>query len=136
MELHVILLVIAALLVVVGLIQPLATRLGLSPTVLLALVGVTIGVASTILTRSDSFSGVGPVAKSIVSLPIHSDAFLYIFLPMLLFETSLNIEVNRMVEDAGPILLLAVVACSHGRGYRGRTALMAPLTVRYHIELR
>lgn len=29
---------------------------------------------------------------------------------MLLFETALNMEVNRMVDDVGPILLLAVVA--------------------------
>src|SRR5215475_13586780 len=110
MDLHVILLVVAALLIIVGLIQPLATRLSLSPTVLLALVGVAIGIGAIVLAQSATFSRVAPIAKSILNLPIHSDAFLYFFLPMLLFETSLNIDVNEMVDDAGPILLLAVVA--------------------------
>jgi Na+:H+ antiporter len=110
MDIHVILLVIATLLIVVGLIQPLAARLGLSPTVLLALVGVAIGLGSTVLTTIDVLSQIAPVAKSITNLPIHSDVFLDIFLPMLLFETALNIEVHQMIEDAGPILLLAVVA--------------------------
>ena len=110
MDLYIILLIIAVLLIVVGLTEPLAARLGVSPTVLLALIGVAIGLGSTILIRSNAFSGLVPIARPIATLPIHSDAFLYIFLPMLLFEAALNIEVNRIVEDAGPILLLAVVA--------------------------
>jgi CPA1 family monovalent cation:H+ antiporter len=110
MDLHSILLLIAALLVVVGLIQPLTVRLRLSPTVLLAIVGVAIGLGSAVLMRSEMPRGLASVGAAIVNLPIHSDAFLYIFLPLLLFETALNIEVQRIVEDAAPILLLAVVA--------------------------
>ncbi|MGH7932009.1 MAG: cation:proton antiporter [Candidatus Binataceae bacterium] len=110
MDLSIILLLIAGLLIVVGLIQPLAARLWLSPSVLLAVVGVAIGAASTLLTRSETFTTFAGIAKVIVNLPIHSDAFLYIFLPMLLFESALNIDVHRMVEDAAPILLLAIVA--------------------------
>ena len=48
--------------------------------------------------------------RLVADLPISSDVFLYIFLPLLLFETALNIEVGRVIEDAAPILLLAIVA--------------------------
>jgi CPA1 family monovalent cation:H+ antiporter len=110
MELYVILLLIACLLILVGLTQPLAARTGFSPTVLLAVIGVAIGLFSTLVTRNATFAEAFPIAKLIVNLPIHSDAFLYIFLPLLLFETALNIEVQQIFEDAAPILLLAVVA--------------------------
>src|SRR5882724_12797444 len=110
MELHSVLLLISGLLVVIGLIQPLATRLGLSPTVLLAVVGIAIGLASAVLTHNDALARFAQIGKLIVDLPISSDVFLYIFLPLLLFETALNIEVARVIEDAAPILLLAIVA--------------------------
>jgi CPA1 family monovalent cation:H+ antiporter len=110
MDLQVILLLIAALLFAVALSQPLADRIALSPSVLLALVGMAIGLTSMILTRAGSRVEFASVASVIVHLPIHSDAFLYIFLPMLVFEAGLNIEVRRMMEDAAPILMLAVVA--------------------------
>jgi Na+:H+ antiporter len=50
------------------------------------------------------------IGKLIADLPISSGVFLYIFLPLLLFATALNIEVGRVIEDAAPILLLAIVA--------------------------
>jgi Na+:H+ antiporter len=56
MELHSVLLLISGLLVVIGLIQPLATRIGLSPTVLLAVVGIAIGVGSAVLTHNDALA--------------------------------------------------------------------------------
>ncbi|HJU12690.1 MAG TPA: cation:proton antiporter, partial [Candidatus Binataceae bacterium] len=110
MELYVILILIAALLVVVSVIQPVAARLGFAPPVLLAVVGVAIGLIAAVFMRNETLPGFAAIAGAIVSLPIHSDVFLYVFLPLLLFETALNIEVRRIIEDAAPILLLAVVA--------------------------
>jgi monovalent cation:H+ antiporter, CPA1 family len=107
MDLQVILLLLAALLIAVAFSQPLADRVGLSPSVLLALLGIVIGVASILLTHTIEFAS---MASVIVNLPFHSEAFLYIFLPLLVFEAGLNIEVRRILEDAAPILLLAVVA--------------------------
>jgi len=109
-DLRTILLLLAGLLIVVSLIQPLATRFRLSSSVLLAVVGIAIGAASTFLLNSSTSNGFDSLAKAIVDFPIHSEAFLYIFLPLLLFQTALTIEVQRIVEDAAPILLLAVVA--------------------------
>ena len=110
MDLQVILLLVAALLIAVALSQPLADRLGLSPTVVLAVIGIAIGLTSTYLMRSESLGGFAAVANVIVNLPFHADAFLFIFLPILVFDAALNIEVRRMAEDTAPILLLAVVA--------------------------
>ena len=109
-DLGIVLLLLAGLLVVISLVQPLATRLRLSSAVLLAIVGVAIGVTSTVLVHASTANQFDAFARVIVELPIHSDAFIYIFLPLLLFQTALTIEVQRIVEDAAPILLLAVVA--------------------------
>jgi CPA1 family monovalent cation:H+ antiporter len=80
MELHSVLLLTSGLLVVIGLIQPLATRIGLSPTVLLAVVGIAIGVGSAVLTHNDALARFAKIGKLIADLPISSDVFLYIFL--------------------------------------------------------
>ena len=62
------------------------------------------------LMRAEGLGRFASAANVIVNLPFHPDAFLYIFLPILVFDAALNIEVRRMMEDAAPILLLAVVA--------------------------
>jgi CPA1 family monovalent cation:H+ antiporter len=104
------LLTVAGLLVVIGLLQPLAVRLNLSHTVLLAVVGVFIGVAAGFLLRTDLTDVFNEIAELILDFPISSTEVLYIFLPVLLFEAALTIDVRRMLEDAAPIFLLAVIA--------------------------
>jgi monovalent cation:H+ antiporter, CPA1 family len=104
------LLTVAGLLVVIGLLQPLAARLNLSHTVLMAVVGVFIGVAAGFLLRTDLTDAFNEVAELILDFPISSTEVLYIFLPLLLFEASITIDVRRMLEDAAPIFLLAVIA--------------------------
>ncbi len=110
MDLQIILLLIAALLVVISLIQPVAIRLSLSPSVLLAVVGVAMGLLSALVMHSHASDAFDSVAQVIVNLPINSNAFIFIFLPLLLFQSALTIEVREILEDAAPILLLAVVA--------------------------
>ncbi len=122
MELQLFLLLIAALLVIISLVQPLAIRLGLSFTVLLAVVGIGMGVASVFVLHS----------QVVDQLPINSKVFLDIFLPLLLFQSALTIEVRQMVEDAAPILLLAVVAVLVATFVIG-FALM-PLAVPAHVS--
>ncbi|HYB55323.1 MAG TPA: cation:proton antiporter, partial [Alphaproteobacteria bacterium] len=43
-------------------------------------------------------------------LPVSSSTFIYVFLPLLIFEAGIATDVRRTVEDAAAILLLAVVA--------------------------
>lgn len=110
MEAPLIVSAIAGLLVVISLIQPVAARLGLAPSVLLAVVGTGIGILSAQLlftTRTDAFN---EIASVFVYLPVDSQTILYVFLPLLLFQTTLTLDVRRMAEDAGVIFMLAVVA--------------------------
>lgn len=102
--------VVAGLLIVIGLIQPLARTLGLSSSVLLAGVGIFIGIGSGFLLYTDKTDAFNEIAWIFVHPPVNSEIFLYIFLPILLFQTSLTLDVRRMSEDAGAILILAVIA--------------------------
>ena len=110
MDLRITLVLLAGLLILVSLLQPIATRLRLPASVLLALVGISLGVVSTVVARAAPDSAFAIVARLFVDLPVDSNTFLYIFLPALLFQSALAIEVQRMIEDAGPVLLLAVIA--------------------------
>jgi monovalent cation:H+ antiporter, CPA1 family len=102
--------VLATLLVVVALCQPLAVRLKLAPAVLLAVIGVAIGAASIDLLHTPLSSQFGEVARLFADLPVSSETFIYVFLPLLVFEAAITSDVRRMLEDAAPILMLAVVA--------------------------
>ncbi len=105
MDITIAILVIAGLLVVVSLMQPLAARLKLPHTVLLAAIGTAIGLGSALLAGA-----LAELAAPLTSLPFSSSTFINVFLPVLLFQAALTIDVRRMAEDAAPILLLAVVA--------------------------
>jgi len=105
-----VLLTVACLLVVISMLQPLASRWNLPNTVLLAVVGVLIGVAAGFLLSTPLTDVFNDVAELILDFPISSTEFLYIFLPILLFEAALMIDVRRIAEDAGAILVLAVIA--------------------------
>ena len=109
MALPEIVLVIASLLAVVSLADPLAERLHLPSAVILAVTGLVIGTTSALLASST-----GPLmagwAALMSELPINSQVFLFIFLPALLFQGALTIDAREMAEDAVPIFIMAVVA--------------------------
>jgi monovalent cation:H+ antiporter, CPA1 family len=99
---------LAGLLMLVCFMPPLAGMVRLPYTLILAICGLLLGYFFT-------FEGWAPplVKQLLVSLQgieISSEMFLVVFLPILLFETALNMNVRRMLDDIAPILLLAVVA--------------------------
>jgi monovalent cation:H+ antiporter, CPA1 family len=105
-----VLLVVAMLLAVVGVCQPLAAYLKLPPPVLLGVVGVALG-GVPIITSGLGWSGGSDVfADAFARLPVNSATFIYVFLPPLVFEAGIATDVRRMIEDAAPILLLAIIA--------------------------
>lgn len=100
---------LTGLFALISMLLPLADRLAVPYAVLLAAVGCTIGGLTAIAGNS---AGGGMVADMIGTLDgfnLTSAAFLYIFLPTLLFETALNVDVRRLTEEIAPVLLLAVV---------------------------
>ncbi|EDM72417.1 sodium/hydrogen exchanger family, putative [Roseobacter sp. AzwK-3b] len=102
--------VIAALFVVIGVAEPLAARLRLPYSVILAVLGTLIGVAAIFFLRTELTDALNPVAEAILGLPIRSNVFLYVFLPTLLFQATLGMNLRRMLDDWVPILVLSVVA--------------------------
>ncbi|MGR3413586.1 cation:proton antiporter domain-containing protein, partial [Pseudooceanicola nanhaiensis] len=102
--------VIASFFVVIGAAEPLAARLRLPYSVILAVLGILIGVGATFFLRTTLTDALNPVAEAILGLPIRSNVFLYVFLPTLLFQATLGMNLRRMLDDWVPILVLAVVA--------------------------
>ena len=102
--------VLATLLVVVAVSQPVAVRLKLAPVVLLAVIGVAIGTVSGVLLHTTVNNRFDNVAALFANLPVGAETFIYVFLPLLVFEGAITADVRRMLEDAAPILMLAVVA--------------------------
>ena len=111
---------VAGLLALISFLPPLAKRLGVPYTVLLAVVGVVLGGTVQIGAGMDSAGPVGDFFRSLSGFDLSSETLLYLFLPILLFETALVVNVRRLLDDIGPILLLAVVAvfiCTFAVGY-------------------
>jgi CPA1 family monovalent cation:H+ antiporter len=102
--------VIAALFLVLGAAEPLAERLRLPYSVILAALGILIGTGAAFFLRTELTDTLNPVAEAILGLPIRSNVFLYVFLPTLIFQATLGMNVRRMLDDWVPILVLAVVA--------------------------
>lgn len=100
----------ASLFVVIGVAEPLAARLSLPYSVILAVLGTMIAAAAIFFLRTELTDALNPVAEAILGLPIRSNVFLYVFLPTLIFQATLGMNVRRMLDDWVPILTLAVVA--------------------------
>ena len=115
--------VIATLFVVIGLSDPLAAKLRLPFSVILAVLGSLIGTAALFIIQTDLTDRLDPVAEAILNFPISSNVFLYLFLPTLLFQATLGMNLRRMLDDWVPILVMAVVA-----------VLVATLSVGYALS--
>lgn len=115
--------IVAFLFLVIGAAEPLAARLRLPYSVILAALGIMIAVGATLLLRTQYTDALNPVAEAILNIPIRSNVFLYVFLPTLIFQATLGMNLRRMVDDWVPILVLAVVA-----------VFVATLTVGYALS--
>jgi CPA1 family monovalent cation:H+ antiporter len=102
--------ILASLFLVIGAAEPMAARLRLPYSVILAVLGILIGAGSIFFLTTDLTDALNPVAEAILGLPIRSNVFLYVFLPTLLFQATLGMNLRRMLDDWVPILVLAVVA--------------------------
>ena len=110
MDLIVVLAILSALFVAIALSDPLSARLRLPVSVILAAVGIAIGAGASWFLATDVTDALNPVAIAILALPISSEMFVYIFLPILLFQVSLTLNLRRLLDDWVPVLTLAVIA--------------------------
>lgn len=110
MDLVAILSTLTGLFLAVAAAEPLATRLRLPTAVLLAALGIAIGAAAAWFWRTEVTDALNPVALAILTLPISSEVFIYVLLPILLFQVSLTLNLRRLLDDWVPVLTLAVIA--------------------------
>jgi hypothetical protein len=80
------LLVAALLLVIIGICQPLAARLKVPPPVLLGAIGIALGAPPAILSQLGWSGQVADFTDIFANLPISSATYIYVFLPLLVFE--------------------------------------------------
>lgn len=99
---------LAGLLALVSFMPPLAGRLRLPYSVLLAIVGFVLGVI--IHVHGWAPGVVADFLDTLQHFEISSETFLFVFLPVLLFETALATNLRRLLDDISPILVMAIVA--------------------------
>src|SRR5690348_7096571 len=100
---------VTALLGLVSLLLPLAERLSIPYAVLLAVVGIAIGGIANLPFASQPGSIIGDVVTWLHNFGLGAESLLYVFLPALLFEAALNVDVRQLSDEVGPVLLLAVI---------------------------
>ncbi|HEY4805004.1 MAG TPA: cation:proton antiporter, partial [Paraburkholderia sp.] len=106
------------LLASIALVQAASLRWSVSESVLLAAWGFTLG--GIYLLSGEAW----PTLAANLVMPalaprLPPEAYLWIFLPPLLFQAALSVNVREMLGDAAPILLLAVVAVFVATGVVG-----------------
>jgi CPA1 family monovalent cation:H+ antiporter len=105
------LLALAIVLTVVSLLVPLAERLRLPHTVLLAVTGLALGLLGDWVALRREMGGVlWDTFKGLAEMRLGTDLFLPLFLPPLLFTAGLTIDVRRLIDEMSAVLLLAIVA--------------------------
>jgi monovalent cation:H+ antiporter, CPA1 family len=87
--------------------------------VLLAVIGVTISAVSGALLRMPLPHWFSGIERLFADLPLPSEIFIYVFLPLLVFQAAVASDVRRILEDAAPILVLAVIATLVAAGIVG-----------------
>jgi CPA1 family monovalent cation:H+ antiporter len=99
---------VSALLAGISIVVPIARRLMLPYTLVLAALGCLIGLLGYLKVGVAGFGG--EVAQGLNQIGLLDDAFIYIFLPPLLFSAGLTVDVRHILEDVGYVILLAFVA--------------------------
>jgi|DewCreStandDraft_4_1066084.scaffolds.fasta_scaffold00036_275 CPA1 family monovalent cation:H+ antiporter len=103
---------VAGLLALVALLPPAARALRLPATVLLAALGCALAVATSLALPGGELlpDPLLDFLRGFGELSITSELFLWVFLPILLFETALALDGRELLEELGPVLVLAVLA--------------------------
>ncbi len=102
-------LIVCALLAMVSLVEPIAARLKVPISVASALLGIGIGTLCLVLRTNFEFEPDG-VMSLLVDPPVESSVFIFVLMPVLIFQSAVGIDVRQIAEDATPILVLSVFA--------------------------
>jgi CPA1 family monovalent cation:H+ antiporter len=100
---------VTALLGLVSLLLPLAERFSIPYAVLLALVGIAIGGVANFPVTYRPGGIIGDTVGWLHDFGLSAESLLYVFLPALLFEAALNVDVRQLNDEVATVLLLAVI---------------------------
>jgi monovalent cation:H+ antiporter, CPA1 family len=100
---------VVTLLGLVSLLPPLANRLKLPYSVLLAVAGCALGILIQVQPEAKSAVAID-LLVALRQFEISAEAIIVIFLPALLFEAALAVDLRRLIDDIAPILTMAVLA--------------------------
>ncbi|TPQ33351.1 cation:proton antiporter [Cupriavidus pinatubonensis] len=106
------------LLAIVAVVQVAAARLVLPESTLLSAIGIAIGAGYVAIDAAHP-AFAQHFLHPLIDPELPPEAYLWIFLPPLLFHAALTADVRSMLPDAAPILLLAVVAVIVATGVIG-----------------
>jgi CPA1 family monovalent cation:H+ antiporter len=101
---------VTGLLALATLMVPVAVRANVAFSLVLAAAGVALGGLVGTVPRLGLGGPVNDFFSALGHFDLSSEAFILVFLPVLLFETAVAIDVRRLMDDIAPILVLAVVA--------------------------
>jgi monovalent cation:H+ antiporter, CPA1 family len=115
-----------ALLAAAALSVPLARWLGRPVAVLFAVVGLTLGIVMSQVGNTVT----GQLFDSydiwfFEQLALDSQAMLYLFLPPLLFEMTLSVNVRRLMDDLAVVMVMAILAVVLATGVVGFALYLA-----------
>ena len=99
---------VSALLAAISIVVPVARRLMLPYTLVLAALGCLIGLLGYLNLGAVGLGG--QIAGGLREIGLLDDAFIYVFLPPLLFSAGLTVDVRHILDDVGYVVLLAFVA--------------------------
>lgn len=101
---------VTGLLALVTLMVPVAARANVAFSLVLAAAGISLGGLIDTMPRLGLGGPIDDFFTALGHFDLSSEAFILVFLPVLLFETAVAIDVRRLMDDIAPILVLAVVA--------------------------
>ncbi|SPS00348.1 cation:proton antiporter [Cupriavidus taiwanensis] len=113
-----ILILAGVLLAIIAVVQVAAARLVLPESTLLSAIGIAIGAGYVAIDAAHP-DFARHFLHPLIDPALPPEAYLWIFLPPLLFHAALTADVRGMLPDAAPILLLAVVAVLVATGVIG-----------------
>lgn len=100
---------LAGLLIIAVLALSLAKRYRFPYTILLAVIGFSLGLIEMVMADGVAVFMMSDFLTGLRQLEITSEMILFVFLPVIIFESALCIDARRLMADLRPILLLAVV---------------------------
>ncbi len=116
-------LILGALMILISLASALAEHVRAPLATVLVILGVLLGLAG--LAAGDAMPMAGELLGTTMRMAPDGQELLYLFLPALLFETAIGVDVRRLGDDIGIVALLAVVAVFVTIGATGFVLFMA-----------